>query len=94
MPGWLKPALLLAAAAAGAVGYAWFVDRDLGRRVLGGTPLAPPPVVTTAYKWRDASGNWQLTDTPPPQGTPYETLEASGDANVMPSARVTGEKPR
>ncbi len=86
MPGWLKLVLVLGAAAALALAYAHFVDPQLGRKVLGGTPLAPS-AVTTAYKWRDAQGNWQLTDSPPPQGTPYEVVEAHGDANIIPSTR-------
>lgn len=85
MPGWLKFALLLAVAAAGGLGYVYFVDPELGREVLRGTPMAPPPAVTTAYKWRDASGNWQLTDRPPAPDIAYETLEAPHDANIMPS---------
>ena len=93
MPGWLKFVAVLAVAAALGGGYLWFVDPELGRRVLRDTPLAPPPAITRAYKWRDAQGNWQLTDRPPPAGTPYETLEAHEGANVMPSARVSGEQP-
>ena len=65
--------------------------------LLRGTPaasLAPPPAVTTVYKWRDATGSWQLTDRPPPAGTPYETVQARGARNVIPSERVTGQDTR
>ncbi len=91
MPGWLKLVLVVVVLAGGAGGYLYFVDPRLGRELLGGTPMAPPPAVTTAYKWRDAKGNWHLTDRPPPQGTPYETVEAHGDANIMPSQRLKKE---
>jgi hypothetical protein len=85
MPGWLKFAVVLSILAAAGIGSLYVVDPDLGRELLGDTPIAPAPSVTTAYKWRDSKGNWQLTDRPPPQGTPYETLEANSDANILPS---------
>ena len=97
VPGWLKLSALIAAVAAAAAGYLYLVDPELGRRLLRGTPaasLAPPPAVTTVYKWRDATGSWQLTDRPPPAGTPYETVQARGARNVIPSERVTGQQTR
>ena len=48
---------------------------------------------TTVYKWRDTSGNWQITDRPPPAGTRFETLEYQSNTNVMPSEAITGKKP-
>lgn len=39
---------------------------------------------TTVYKWRDASGQWQYTQAPPPEGTPFERVEARSDVNIMP----------
>ena len=39
---------------------------------------------TRAYKWRDADGGWQITDTPPSGDTPYETIEVRSDTNVLP----------
>ncbi len=52
----------------------------------------PDPAVTTAYKWRDASGTWQLTDTPPPPGVPYETVRVRRDTNVIPAEALTGRR--
>ena len=48
---------------------------------------------TTVYKWRDGSGNWQITDHPPPAGISFETLEYQSNTNVMPSEAITGKKP-
>lgn len=90
MSGWLKLVVAVLVIAALAAGYLFLVDRELGRELLGDTPLAPGPSVTTAYKWRDADGNWQLSDRPPPPGTAYETLEADPNANIVPG--VTGRK--
>jgi hypothetical protein len=36
------------------------------------------------YKWRDGKGEWQITDTPPANGTEYEQLNYRDDVNVLP----------
>ena len=36
------------------------------------------------YKWRNARGEWQVTDAPPPAGTPYEKQDYRDDVNVLP----------
>ncbi|MGB7931943.1 MAG: DUF4124 domain-containing protein [Gammaproteobacteria bacterium] len=36
------------------------------------------------FKWRDARGNWQITDQLPPKGVDYEKLEYREDVNVLP----------
>ena len=53
-------------------------------KLLKGTPLELAAPLTRAYKWRDAEGNWQIGERPPADGTPYETIEVSGDMNVLP----------
>jgi hypothetical protein len=42
------------------------------------------PAPTMFYKWQDADGVWQYTQTPPPEGTPFERVEARTDVNVLP----------
>lgn len=42
------------------------------------------------YQWRDARGNWQVTDEPPPEGTPHEIKQYALDANILPSSRDAG----
>ena len=39
---------------------------------------------TTVYKWRDASGAWQISDQPPPAGTEYQVEKYTRDTNVLP----------
>lgn len=85
VPGWLVVILILLMFGGGGAAYLFYIDRDLGRQLLGNTPLEPAATVTTAYKWKDSDGNWQITDRPPPEGTPYQTLNVSSDANVVPS---------
>ena len=38
----------------------------------------------TLYKWQDEQGVWQYTQDPPPDGVPYEKVEARSDVNVLP----------
>ncbi|MDX1512227.1 MAG: DUF4124 domain-containing protein [Gammaproteobacteria bacterium] len=92
-PRWLAVALVLVLGLGGGAAYLYYVDRDLGRELLEKTPLKPPVSVTTAYKWKDADGNLQITDRPPADGTPYETMKIRSDANVVP-ALESAEKSR
>ena len=39
---------------------------------------------TYVYKWRNAKGEWQHTDQPPPAGVEYERLDYREDLNVLP----------
>jgi hypothetical protein len=39
---------------------------------------------TTVYKWKDASGAWQVTDQPPAAGIDYEVQSYVRDTNVLP----------
>ena len=85
MPGWLKLLLALVVATGAGGGYLYIFDPQLGRQLLSGTPLQLPASVVTAYKWRDAKGNWQLTAEPPPEGTACELLETRSDDNIVPA---------
>jgi hypothetical protein len=38
----------------------------------------------TLYKWQDRRGIWQYTQDLPPEGVPYEEVEARSDVNVLP----------
>ena len=82
--------LVLVIALAG-IGAWLYLNPDEHRRLLADTPLAPKSSVTTAYKWKDASGTWQLTDTPPENGE-YETLQYRGDDNIMPALDIDDEE--
>ena len=74
-------ALLLGAGAA----YLWYFERDLASRWLQKADIVSG--VTTAYKWRDAAGNWQITDQPPRQGIAYETIRVRSDVNILPALK-------
>lgn len=77
----IAPAIVLLAAA----GWAWwryapdtlpaFVAERIAR-----SPEANPPL----YKWRDANGQWQVTDRPPTD-RPYEEVRVDPRQNVVPT---------
>ncbi|MGH8120312.1 MAG: DUF4124 domain-containing protein [Gammaproteobacteria bacterium] len=54
-------------------------------QMLPGTPLEQSPAETTLYKWRDATGQWQVSDKPPEGGVKYEVLRYRSDVNVIPA---------
>ena len=37
------------------------------------------------YKWKDKKGQWIVSDIPPKDGSPYETLRYNRNTNVIPS---------
>ena len=39
---------------------------------------------TTFYKWRNADGILQYTQTPPAEGIAFEPVEARSDVNILP----------
>jgi predicted PurR-regulated permease PerM len=36
------------------------------------------------YQWKNAQGEWQVTDTPPADGIEYERQDYRSDLNVLP----------
>ncbi|HSE13846.1 MAG TPA: DUF4124 domain-containing protein [Rudaea sp.] len=53
---------------------------DAVRKLLPASERANPVL----YKWRDAKGRWNVTDTPPAD-RPYETLKYDPKTNVVPT---------
>jgi hypothetical protein len=82
--GWASVLLIVVLLAAGAA-YLWYFDRQRANRWLEKAPSITGLGVTTAYKWRDASGSWQITDQPPPGSIAYETIRVRSDVNILPS---------
>ena len=72
--------LLIIAAAVGYFfnpGFKRFVDNQLSYNI------GSKSHVSYGYKWQDKSGNWQLTQEPPSDGTLYQKIEVRDDWNVM-----------
>jgi hypothetical protein len=77
--GWLLLVLLLAG------GTFLYLNPDYRNRLGTSTAGLVTPVATSRiYKWRNAKGEWQLTDKLPPEGFVFETLEHRSDENVLP----------
>jgi len=62
-----------------------YLNPEKWKKWVKGTPLEPPPAVTQMYKWKDANGQWQVSDRPPDAGTKYEMLQYRSDENIVPS---------
>ena len=77
--------LLMALSASG--GYL-YLNPDVWKPWVKGTPLEPAPTKTQLYKWQDEHGQWQITDRPPTGDRSYENLEYSSDTNIVPSIPV------
>jgi len=75
--------VVLAIGAAAGV-YLYYFNPELGAELTRGTPLEREPPSSHVYKWRDADGEWHVSDEPPPEGTPYQRLEYGSDVNIMP----------
>ncbi len=67
-------------------GFRAYLDRESDK-------ILPESVThTTVYKWKDRSGQWQISNDPPPIGTRYETIQYRKDTNVIPAEKLTGKK--
>lgn len=79
---------LLACLLLGITALYLYLNPDLWRKWFAGTPLGPLPTITKTYKWRNADGEWQISDRPPKGNVEYETLIYNSDANIVPSLEV------
>jgi hypothetical protein len=75
---WLLVLLLLAA------GVYVYLDPGLKSQLLNRASSLGSSGTVQAYKWRNKRGEWQITDTLPPEGIAYERLEHRTDENVLP----------
>jgi hypothetical protein len=50
--------------------------RAAGNAAQAASPTRPsrPSRSSAAYRWKDSSGQWVLSDQPPPEGTPHEAI--------------------
>lgn len=75
---WLLVFLLFAA------GVYIYLNPELKSQLLNQTSSLGKSSTVQAYKWRNARGEWQITDTLPPEGVAYELLEHHSNENVLP----------
>ncbi len=85
--------IVLVLAALAASGWAWWryapdtLPAFIGDRIAR-SPEANPPL----YKWRDAQGQWQITDKPPTD-RPFEEVRVDPRLNVVPTVVPGADKP-
>lgn len=84
LPVMKKVLFVIAAILTGVALYIW-QDPQLSKKVLHQAKDMVTPETTTVYKWKDKDGNPVISNTPPADDTPYETLEYHRDANVLPN---------
>ena len=77
--------IILVVLAGGALGYWYYFPSERPWWINAFFPGLPAQQTEVMYKWKDASGRVQYSNTPPPQGTNYETVEYWENANVIPS---------
>lgn len=79
----------------GIAAYFVYQDPELRARFERHTEQLLPEQATHTimYRWKDAQGQWQVSDSPPPAGTQYETVRYHKDTNLIPAERLTGKKP-
>jgi hypothetical protein len=75
---WLLVFLLFAA------GVYLYLNPELKSQLLNQASGLGKSSTLQAYKWRNERGEWQLTDTLPPEGFDYERLEHRSDENILP----------
>jgi hypothetical protein len=81
-PLWLA---VLALLGLGAAGLAWWhhAPETLPEALQSHLPAKPDPN-PPLYRWRDDQDRVHVTDRPPEDGRPYETLRYHPDTNVVP----------
>jgi len=79
----LRPLMVsvLILAAVGLLGYWYFNPQAAPGWLRAYVPEAP----VRLYKWTDSAGKLQYSNSPPPEGVPYEQVDYWENANVIPS---------
>jgi hypothetical protein len=85
--------LALALAMVGAAGWAWWryapdTLPEALRTAAPRSPVANPPL----YKWKDAAGQWHISDTPPAD-RPFEEVHVDPRTNVVPTVVPGQDQP-
>jgi hypothetical protein len=79
----LAGVLTALALVAGAAAWLWYQRPDLLPEGVRQQNPQSQNYRPTVYRWKDAQGRTQVSDTPPRHG-PYETLRIDPNTNVVP----------
>lgn len=81
-----KPLIvLLVLAAAGVTAFWYYQPQQRPDWVTESLPIAPKSSVAL-YRWKQADGQWVVSDKKPSGGVDYELVEVRNDVNVMPAS--------
>jgi hypothetical protein len=59
------------------------------QRLMGELPFVPKPALSKPlYQWKDARGEWQVTDRPPPGRTSFQVKRYGLDTNILPVSQL------
>ena len=75
--------VILILALVGTAGYFYLYPESLPEWA-GKTSVGRDLQTTKVYKWKDASGKWNVSNQPPPDGTEYQIESYHRDENVLP----------
>lgn len=87
-----KALFILLAVLTGGMLYVYLdpsLNRQAGQQI---NKLLDSEQSRTLYRWQNAEGQWQVSDTPPAAGIPYEAVQYNRNTNVVPSENLTGRK--
>jgi hypothetical protein len=79
--------LFLLAVVVGGIGAAAFYYHVYPERLpdwAARTGLGQQMQTTRVYQWRNANGEWQVSDRPPPDGVEFTVQSYRSDDNVLP----------
>ena len=63
----------------------WYLRPDLRPGwVPEALPMSPSATITM-YRWRDANGEWVVSDEPPSADVPFEEVSYRLDTNTLPA---------
>lgn len=81
----MKGLLLLLALLGAAAAWVWYQAPEYLPPVLRIKNPQSTDYSPTLYRWKDDQGRTQVTDAPPEDGRPYETVIIDPKTNVVPS---------
>ncbi|VAW92096.1 hypothetical protein MNBD_GAMMA23-895 [hydrothermal vent metagenome] len=68
------------------------LPQNISQKLQGIQPQILSDKTKPLFKWKNNKGEWLISDTPPSDGTKYETLQYNPNTNVIPSESITGKK--
>lgn len=89
----MKLKLLIILTVIATIAYYVYQDPKLNQKFFNKIhQIAPELNQSTLYKWKNARGEWQITDKPPAKGIPFSTISTQDQVNVIPTQPASNKK--